>query len=249
MAKSRRVDGPSPKSGQLDHVVWHDELPGFGVWLRGNSKRWVIQYRAGIQQRREILGDVRKVRRAASRGLQLDLQQAALIFAEMKAIIEAVPEFEARCNIQRYGKVIEVMEGDGAGSSADDKRARGLSPSFWVFDEYAQAPNSALLDNLRTAMGKRSESLGVNISKQAANDLHPLSQLTDDALLGEDPSVYLKLAVAPAEADIFDEKTWFACNEALGKFLDAQNKWTYAQFARSIWLKSVPVNAGSQIVL
>src|SRR5262245_52549491 len=35
--------------------------------------------------------------------------QAALIFAEMKAIIEAVPEFEARVNIQRYGKVIEVL--------------------------------------------------------------------------------------------------------------------------------------------
>src|SRR5262245_51687478 len=30
--------------------------------------------------------------------------QAALIFAEMKAVIEAVPEFDARCNIQRYGK-------------------------------------------------------------------------------------------------------------------------------------------------
>jgi phage terminase large subunit-like protein len=66
--------------------------------------------------------------------------QAALIFAEMKAIIEAIPEFEARCNIQRYGKVIEVMDGNGAGSvyeslSADDKRAHGLGPSFWVFDE------------------------------------------------------------------------------------------------------------------
>src|SRR6516164_8957868 len=151
--------------------------------------------------------------------------QAALIFAEMKAIIEAVPEFGARVNIQRYGKVIEVLEGDGAGSiyeslSADDKRAHGLSPSFWVFDEFAQAPNSDLLDNLRTAMGKRSESLGVVISTQAANDQHPLSQLIDDALLGEDPAVYLKLAVAPDGADIFDEKTWFACNEALGKFLD-----------------------------
>src|SRR6516165_9106762 len=151
--------------------------------------------------------------------------QAALIFAEMKAIIEAVPEFEARCNIQRYGKVIEILEGDGAGSiyeslSADDKRAHGLSPSFWVFDEYAQAPNSDLLDNLRTAMGKRSESLGVVISTQAAHDQHPLSQLIDDAALGEDDGVYLQLACAPIEADIFDERTWFGCNEALGKFLD-----------------------------
>ena len=105
--------------------------------------------------------------------------QAALIFAEMKAIIEAIPEFEERCNIQRYGKVIEVLEGDGAGSiyeslSADDRRAHGLSPSFWAFDEFAQAPNSDLLDSLRTAMGKRSESLGIIISTQASNDMHPL---------------------------------------------------------------------------
>jgi phage terminase large subunit-like protein len=151
--------------------------------------------------------------------------QAALIFAEMKAIIEAVPEFECRCNLQRYGKVIEVLEGDGAGSvyeslSADDKRAHGLSPSFWVFDEFAQAPNADLLNNLRTSMGKRRESLGVIISTQAANDLHPLSQLIDDAALGEDQSVYLQLAAAPTDADIFDERTWHACNEALGKFLD-----------------------------
>jgi phage terminase large subunit-like protein len=151
--------------------------------------------------------------------------QAALIFAEMKAIIEAVPEFGARCNLQRYGKVIEVLEGDGAGSvyeslSADDKRAHGLAPSFWVYDEFAQAPNADLLNNLRTSMGKRRESLGVIISTQAANDQHSLSQLIDDAALLEDPSVYLQLNAAPLDADIFDEKVWFACNEALGKFLD-----------------------------
>jgi phage terminase large subunit-like protein len=151
--------------------------------------------------------------------------QASLIFAELKAIIEAVPEFEARCNIQRFHKLIEVMEGDGAGSvyeslGADDRRAHGLGASFWAYDEFAQAPNSDLLDNLRTGMGKRSESLGIVISTQAASDQHPLSQLIDDAALGEDPSVYLQLACAPVDADIFDEKVWFACNEALGKFLD-----------------------------
>jgi phage terminase large subunit-like protein len=163
--------------------------------------------------------------------------QAALIFAEMRAIIEAVPEFDARCNLQRYGKVIEVLSGDGAGSvyeslSADDKRAHGLSPSFWVFDEFAQAPNSDLLDNLRTAMGKRSESLGVIISTQAANDQHPLSQMIDDAGIGEDPAVYLQLAAAPIDADIFDEQTWFDCNEALGKFLDLNEFRSQAELAK-----------------
>src|SRR5215470_4966742 len=165
--------------------------------------------------------------------------QAALIFSEMKAIIEAVPDFECRCNIQRYGKVIEVLEGDGAGSvyeslSADDKRAHGLSPSFWAFDEYAQAPNSDLLDTLRTSMGKRSESLGIVISTQAANDFHPLSQLIDDAALGEDPSVFLQLASAPAGADIFAESTWFACNEALGKFLDLEEFRAQAEQAKRL---------------
>src|SRR5262245_3815617 len=151
--------------------------------------------------------------------------QAALIFEEMKAIIEALPMGSVpRCNIRRAGKAIEVLDGDAAGSlyeslSADDRRAHGLSPSMWIYDEFAQAPNADLLDNLRTAMGKRRESLGVIISTQAANDMHPLSRLIDDAKLGTDPAVYLQLASAPPDADIFDEKTWFACNEALGKFL------------------------------
>ena len=118
--------------------------------------------------------------------------------------------------------------------SADDKRAHGLSPSFWVFDEFAQAPNCDLLDNLRTAMGKRSESLGVVISTQAANDMHPLSQMIDDAALGVDPAVYLQLAAAPNDADIFAEQTWFACNEALGKFLDLNEFRSQATLAKRL---------------
>src|SRR5262245_62829043 len=43
--------------------------------------------------------------------------QAALIFAEMKAIVEAVPEFAIRVNVQRFGKILEVVEGDGPGST------------------------------------------------------------------------------------------------------------------------------------
>lgn len=166
-------------------------------------------------------------------------QQAALIFAEMRAIVEAVPEFQARVNVQRYGKILEVMSGDGVGSiyeslSADDKRSMGLSPSLWIFDEFAQSPNADLLNNLRTAMGKRRESLGVIISTQAANDQHPLSQMIDDAKLGVDPSVYLQLASAPDGADIFDEKTWLACNEALGQFLDLEEFRSQAEQAKRL---------------
>jgi integrase len=47
--------------GKTDHIEWDDDLPGLGVRLRGKSKRWVVQYRIGTQQRRESLGDVRRV--------------------------------------------------------------------------------------------------------------------------------------------------------------------------------------------
>jgi integrase len=48
--------------GKSDYIEWDDTLPGFGVRLRGRSKGWVVQYRFGRKQRRESLGDVRKVK-------------------------------------------------------------------------------------------------------------------------------------------------------------------------------------------
>jgi integrase len=53
--------------GKSDHFVWDDAMPGFGVRLRGENKTYVIQYRAGRQQRRETLGDARKVTLEAAR--------------------------------------------------------------------------------------------------------------------------------------------------------------------------------------
>jgi integrase len=51
----------TPPAGKSDHVFWDDSLPGFGVRLRGQAKRYLVQYRVGRQQRRESLGDVRKI--------------------------------------------------------------------------------------------------------------------------------------------------------------------------------------------
>jgi phage terminase large subunit-like protein len=56
--------------------------------------------------------------------------------------------------------------------------------------------------------------------------------MIDDAALGIDPSIYLQLAAAPIDADIFDERTWFACNEALGKFLDLNEFRAQAEQAK-----------------
>lgn len=53
-----------PESKQ-DHFEWDPSLPAFGVRLRRGSgqisRSWVVQYRCGSHQRRESLGDVRKI--------------------------------------------------------------------------------------------------------------------------------------------------------------------------------------------
>lgn len=169
----------------------------------------------------------------------IDRQQAGLIFNEMEAIILAVPEFAARVNPQRFHKRMEVLDGDGAGSiyealSADARRAHGLAPSFWVYDELAQARDGELLENLRTAMGKRKAALGMVISTQAPSDDHPLSMLIDDALEGHDSSIVIDLRSAPLDADPFSRETIKQCNPAAGVFLDLDDVVKEAEQARRV---------------
>ncbi len=50
------------EDGKSDQIWFDDDLPGFGVRLRAGGKAvWIMQYRVGVQQRRETLGDIRKV--------------------------------------------------------------------------------------------------------------------------------------------------------------------------------------------
>lgn len=167
----------------------------------------------------------------------IDRQQAAIMFNEMEAIINAVPEFGSRVNIVRFHKKIEVLSGDGQGSiyealSSDARRSHGLAPSLWVYDELAQAKDRELLDGLLNGMGKRNEPLAVIISTQARDDHHPLSQLIDLGLSGVDPSFYVQLHAAPVDADPFDEKVWRECNPAWGIFLDEVDFRQKADLAR-----------------
>jgi phage terminase large subunit-like protein len=167
----------------------------------------------------------------------IDRLQAGLIFNEMEAIIVDVPEFTVRCNVQRYRKLIEVLDGAGKGSkyealSADSRRAHGLAPSFWAYDELAQTRDRSLLDKLQTAMGKRKRSLGLVISTQAASDVHPLSELIDDGLRGNDKSIVVHLTAAPVDADPFDQDVIRSVNPALDTFLDANDIFAEAERAR-----------------
>jgi phage terminase large subunit-like protein len=169
----------------------------------------------------------------------IDRGQAGILFGEVVAILEAVPELAARVNIQRFHKKIEVLSGDGAGSvfealSADVRRGHGLAPSLFVCDEFGVWKSGELLDNLMTGQGKRTHSLGVIISTQAGDDQHPFSLLIDDGLRGLDRSVYVQLLAAGVDVDPFVEETWRAVNPAWGVFLDAAEFRAQAQRARRV---------------
>lgn len=171
----------------------------------------------------------------------VDRRQAALIFNEMAAIIEAVAEFAAVARIKTGSqrRHIEVMDGPGKGSnyealSADARRGHGLAPSFFAYDEMAQTKDRRLFDALRTGMGKRKSSLGIVLSTQAEDDEHPLSQLIDDGLAGIDPALVVDLTCAPPDADVFDHAVIRAANPALGLFLDPGTVFKEAEQARRL---------------
>lgn len=169
----------------------------------------------------------------------IDRGQAGIIFNEIVAIVDQIPEFAVRVNIQAFQKKILVTEGVGKGSiyeamSSDARRAHGLAPSLFVYDELAQARDRVLLDALLNGLGKRREALALIISTQAPDDEHPLSQLIDDGLSGADPSIFVQLICAPPEADPFKEATWLACNPALGKYVSLTEMREAAARARRI---------------
>ena len=118
------------------------------------------------------------------------------------------------------------MEGDGAGSiyeslSADDKRAHGLRRITLDLRRIRTGTEYRSARQLAHRHGQAQRKPGrdhLHTSRQRSAPA--LSQMIDDALLDVDPAVYLQLAAAPDEADIYRRSDWFACNEALGKFLD-----------------------------
>jgi phage terminase large subunit-like protein len=201
---------------------------------RGNGKTGLI---AGLMLC-HLIGPESEPR-GACYSAAIDRGQAALIFSEMTAIIDRVPEWRVMINIKRFHRTMEVRFGPAKGStfealSSDARQAHGLAPSVWCYDELAQAKNRVLLDNLTTGMGKRERSLGIILSTQAANDDHPLSELIDAGLNKIDDSIFVQLTSAPKDADPFSEETIRSVNPAFGKFLDAKTVLDEAKRAKRI---------------
>lgn len=171
-----------------------------------------------------------------------DREQAAIIFRELEAIILAVPEFRARCHIQTFHRTItDTTTGTMYRAlTADGRKAHGLSPSFAIYDELAQARDRDLLDSLSTGTGARKDPLLIVISTQSPDANHPMSELVDYALkiadgtLPPDPAFHSTVYAAPDEADPWDEAVWHACNPALGDFRSLEEMRVFAETAKKI---------------
>jgi phage terminase large subunit-like protein len=163
-------------------------------------------------------------------------EQAAQVFKVCQQMIAADPELRSRAGLEvipstktiicrRNGSVYRAI-------SAEAGTKMGLNPSVVVYDELAQSKNRALYDALDSGMGAREEPLFIVISTQSNDPQHILSQLIDDGLRAEDPTIVCHLYAVPDDAeDIFDEAVWPLANPALDDFRSLEDMRAMAQRA------------------
>lgn len=168
-----------------------------------------------------------------------DIEQSSLVFDEMCAVIERTPWMARRIIIRSFTKQLEDVETGTKykALSSESKTKFGKSPSLWIYDELAQAPDNKLYVAISTATGAWLEPLGIVISTQAADPNHIMSVLYDDAEqlqkgLVKDDSKHSCIYSAPPEADIWDEETWKSCNPALDTFRSREEMQSFARKAQ-----------------
>ncbi|MFV3131731.1 terminase large subunit [Niveispirillum sp. KHB5.9] len=168
-----------------------------------------------------------------------DRAQAAIIFNEAKAMLEADPELLALVNIiDSTKRIVHYATGSFFQAlSSDSKSKHGFSASVIIYDELAQAPNRELYDVLTTSTAARREPLTLVISTQSSNPNHIMSELVtygrqvQDGVI-EDPTFAPFIFAAPLEADPWDEESWYLANPALGDFRSLEEMRQYASRAR-----------------
>lgn len=150
-----------------------------------------------------------------------DREQAAQVFKMCAQMVRLDPEISDFVKIIDSTKTISCAANGSfyRAMSAESGTKHGLNPSVWIYDELAQSKNRELYDTFETSQGAQSEPLGIVISTQSNDPLHPLSQLIDDGLRGDDPTIVCHLYTVPEDTvDIFNPKCWKKANPALDKF-------------------------------
>ena len=148
--------------------------------------------------------------------------QAALIYHLAEKMLNLQPKFKGLYRLVPSSKKIIGLKAnvEYKALSADGQTAHGLSPVLALLDEVGQirGPQDDFVDAITTAQGAHKAPLLIAISTQAANDNDLFSQWIDDAIRSNDKKIISHIYAADKDADVLDEKAWYAANPALGIF-------------------------------
>jgi phage terminase large subunit-like protein len=161
-------------------------------------------------------------------------EQARIVFADAKRMVEASPELTAITKLYR-----DAIELPKAGSvyrvlSAEAYSKEGLNPSATIFDELHAQPNRELFDVMSLAMGARGRlstliaitTAGVR-SDQTGNDSIAYSlyqygkKIVNDEI--KDHSFFMAWWEAAESADHRDPETWKEANPGFGDICSAED--------------------------
>jgi phage terminase large subunit-like protein len=161
-------------------------------------------------------------------------EQARIVFADAKRMIEASPELTEMTKLYR-----DAIELPATGSvyrvlSAEAYSKEGLNPSATIFDELHAQPTRELFDVMSLAMGARGNlatliaitTAGVKTDSTGQDSIaYNLYQYGQRVARGEadDPSFFMAWWEAPAESDHRDPETWKIANPGFGDICDADD--------------------------
>ena len=158
-------------------------------------------------------------------------EQARIVFADAKRIVEASEELSGMTTLYRdaiefkkFGSVYRVL-------SAEAYSKEGLNPHFVLFDELHAQPNRELFDVMSLAMGARGKqatlvaitTAGVKADNTGRDSIaYSLYQYGQKVARGEvdDPTFFMAWWEAAAEADHRLEETWADANPGYGDLSD-----------------------------
>jgi phage terminase large subunit-like protein len=161
-------------------------------------------------------------------------EQARIVFADAKRMVEASPELTAITKLYR-----DAIELPKAGSvyrvlSAEAYSKEGLNPSATIFDELHAQPNRELFDVMSLAMGARGRlstliaitTAGVKTDTTGQDSIaYSLYQYGQKVARGEvnDPSFFMAWWEAPQESDHREPETWKLANPGFGDICSAED--------------------------
>lgn len=169
--------------------------------------------------------------------------QASQTYNYMKSMIEQDEDLSGLLRVVDSKKEIH---NDATGTfvkvlSAEAYSKHGKAPSVVIFDELHAMRDRGLWDIMTFGTGSaRKEPLYLTITtagddpdkKSIGWEIH---HQAEQILSGElvDPTWYVKIYNAPPDADIYDEKVWYAANPSLGVAIDIETLRLEAQAAKN----------------